>query len=122
MLYHYRKLDDGLLQALANPLAAGMTGPSLLWLRDHEPAEYRSARWALQPKDWLRLQLTGEALSEPSDASATLLYDLEADDWSGRRSRLWGCGRNSFPRSSLRRRPRERWAGRRPGLWGFPRV
>ena len=59
MLHQYRKLDDGPLQALANPLAAGIAGPSLLWLRDHEPAEYRSARWALQPKDWLRLRLTG---------------------------------------------------------------
>jgi xylulokinase len=36
----------------------------------------------LQPKDWLRLRMTGEAATEPSDASATLLYDLPADDWS----------------------------------------
>jgi xylulokinase len=36
----------------------------------------------LQPKDWLRMRLTGEAATEPSDASATLLYDLLADDWA----------------------------------------
>jgi xylulokinase len=36
----------------------------------------------LQPKDWLRMRMTGEAATEPSDASATLLYDLLADDWS----------------------------------------
>jgi xylulokinase len=36
----------------------------------------------LQPKDWLRIRLTGEVATEPSDASATLLYDLPADDWS----------------------------------------
>ena len=59
-----------------------MAGPSLLWLRDWEPEAYTSARWALQPKDWLRMRLTGEVASEPSDASATLLYDLLADDWS----------------------------------------
>ena len=78
----YRGLDGEMLRRLANPPAVGMAGPSLLWLRDHEPEAYASARWALQPKYWLRLRLTGEAAAEPSDASATLLYDLPADDWA----------------------------------------
>ncbi|MDQ3862775.1 MAG: xylulokinase [Actinomycetota bacterium] len=78
----YRGLDKDLCRRLANPLAVGMAGPSLLWLREQEPEAYTSARWALQPKDWLRMRLTGEAASEPSDASATLLYDVLADDWS----------------------------------------
>jgi xylulokinase len=78
----YRRLDDDLSRRLANPPAVGMAGPSLLWLRGREPDTYESARWALQPKDWLRMRLTGEAATEPSDASATLLYDLIADDWS----------------------------------------
>jgi xylulokinase len=80
----YRKLDGDLSRRLANPPAVGMAGPSLLWLRDHEPEAYTSARWALQPKDWLRMRLTGDVAAEPSDASATLLYDLLADDWSYR--------------------------------------
>jgi xylulokinase len=78
----YRELDEDLRRRLANPPAVGMAGPSLLWLRDNEPDTYASARWALQPKDWLRTRLTGEVAAEPSDASATLLYDLPADDWS----------------------------------------
>jgi xylulokinase len=77
----YRNLDDEARRRLANPPATGMAGPTLLWLRDNEPEVYSSARWALQPKDWLRLRLTGEVATEPSDASATLLYDLFADDW-----------------------------------------
>jgi xylulokinase len=80
-LRDYDRLDPGLKQQLANPLVTGMAGPTLLWLRDHEPDVYSRARWALQPKDWLRLVLTGVAASEPSDASATLLYDLEGDTW-----------------------------------------
>ena len=67
----YRDLEKGLRHRLANPLSVGMAGPSLLWLRDHEPGNYASARWALQPKDWLRTRLTGEVGAEPSDASAT---------------------------------------------------
>ena len=78
----YHGLNADLRRGLANPPAVGMAGPSLLWLRRHEPQVYGSARWALQPKDWLRLRLTGEAASEPSDASATLLYDLASDRWA----------------------------------------
>jgi xylulokinase len=78
----YARLGAGLRGRLGNPPWVGMAGPSLLWLRDNEPESYRSARWALQPKDWLRLRLTGEVASEPSDASATLLYDVEEDGWA----------------------------------------
>ena len=66
---------------LANPLAPGMTGPMLKWIAENEPRTYRDARWALQPKDWLRARLTGEVHAEPSDASATLLYDVMGDRW-----------------------------------------
>ena len=78
----YRDLDEGLRRGLANPPAVGMAGPSLLWLRRNEPDVYGAADLALQPKDWIRLRLTGEAAAEPSDASATLLYDLLSDDWA----------------------------------------
>jgi xylulokinase len=78
----YERLDTDLRRRLGNPPWAGMAGPTLLWLRDNEPENYGFARWALQPKDWLRLQLTGEAASEPTDASATLLYDVEGDGWA----------------------------------------
>jgi len=81
-LERYRSLPHAMHERLANPLAVGMAGPSLLWLAEHEPDTYHAASWALQPKDWLRLKLTGEVFAEPSDASATLLYDVPADDWA----------------------------------------
>lgn len=76
----YRMQGPEMLGRLGNPLTTGMAGPSLLWLRDLEMV-YWQATWALQPKDWLRLRLTGQAAAEPSDASATLLYDLKTDSW-----------------------------------------
>lgn len=93
----YRRLGEETLRSLANPLAAGMAGPTLIWLRDNEPGLYGSATHALQPKDWLRLRLTGEALSEPSDASATLLYDLERDSWSETTVRALGLREDLLP-------------------------
>jgi xylulokinase len=62
----------------------GMPGPILRWLRQHEPDISDKARWALQPKDWLRMRLTGEAATDPTEASGTLLYDLDRGDWSAR--------------------------------------
>jgi xylulokinase len=66
---------------LANPLTPGMAGPMLAWLATHEPDTNTRMRWALQPKDWLRAQLTSSFATEPSDASATLLYDIHGDAW-----------------------------------------
>ena len=77
----YRHLGPQALARLANPLAPGMTGPLLMWVAEHEPGTYRAARWALAPKDWLRARLTGEIHAEPSDASASLLYDVPGDRW-----------------------------------------
>jgi len=77
----YQRLAASVLARLANPLAPGMTGPLLVWVAEHEPGIYAEARWALQPKDWIRARLTGEFHAEPSDASATLLYDVPGDRW-----------------------------------------
>jgi len=63
--------------ATGNAVSAGMTGPALLWLAENEGATLRAARWALLAKDWLRLRLTGEAATDPSDATGTLLADRD---------------------------------------------
>jgi xylulokinase len=95
-LERYRALPASLLQRLANPLVPGMAGPLLCWLADHEASTYHMARWALQPKDWLRLCLTGFVATDPSDASATLLYDLPADQWSDEVIAALGLKRELF--------------------------
>jgi xylulokinase len=81
-LHVYRCLRSEARKRLANPLSPGMAGPILAWLARHEPHVMAAMRWALQPKDWIRLQLTGEVHTEPSDASATLMYDVLGDCWA----------------------------------------
>ena len=73
--------DD--LAKLKNPVTAGMAGPILFYLREHDPEALDGVRWALQPKDWLRYRLTGEVASEASDASGTLLFDVAGGGWLG---------------------------------------
>jgi xylulokinase len=78
----YGDLSAGARRALGNPVVPGMYGPLLAMALHDDPELGRSLRWALSPKDWLRLVLTGRALTEPSDASATLLWDVASDTWS----------------------------------------
>ena len=81
-----RRIADTLgrdeLARLGSAPFPGFAGVTLAWLADHEPETLARAQWALQPKDWLRLRLTGEVATDPSDASGTLLYDLVAGAWS----------------------------------------
>lgn len=68
----------------------GFTAPKLLWLRRHEPGMFRQVRTVLLPKDWLRLQLTGELATDMSDASGTLWLDVANRRWS--EAMLAACG------------------------------
>jgi xylulokinase len=81
VLDRYAALPADARRRLGNPVVAGMAGPSLLWLQRHEREAVAAARWALQPKDWLRARLTGAVATEPTDASATLLWDCTTDGW-----------------------------------------
>lgn len=69
-------------QITGNQAMPGFTAPKLLWLRRHEPALFARIARVLLPKDWLRWQLTGEAVSEMSDASGTLWLDVARRAWS----------------------------------------
>jgi xylulokinase len=75
-------LGSEALARLGSAPFPGFAGVTLAWLAQHEPDTLSRARWALQAKDWLRMQLTGTVGTDPSDASGTLLYDLVDGAWS----------------------------------------
>jgi xylulokinase len=60
---------------------AGLTAPKLLWLREHEPQVFSRICCVLSPKDYLRLRLTGERISDVSDAAGTLWLDVRKRGW-----------------------------------------
>jgi xylulokinase len=81
----WRALPAADRAALANPLVPGMTGPVLAWLAAHRPESVARAAAVLLPKDALRATLlpgTDPRVTDRSDASATLLWDVLADGWS----------------------------------------
>lgn len=89
------RLDEAGVEP-ANPVTSGMAGPILAWFARHDPATLHRATHALQPKDWVRLRLTGSAATEPSDASATLLWDAPGDRWADLRAQELLVGRRDL--------------------------
>lgn len=87
------------LHAVAGNLAMpGFTAPKLLWVRKHEPALFAQVRSVLLPKDYLRLLLSGEKVSDPSDAAGTLWLDVAKRDWSDDLLAACGLNRSHMPR------------------------
>lgn len=96
----WRGLPDGARAALANPLVPGMTGPVLAWLAAHEPDLLGRTATVLLPKDVLRASLVPDAdprVTDRSDASATLLWDVVADGWSGEAVTVAGVDPGQLP-------------------------
>ncbi len=60
----------------------GVGAPKLLWLAKHEPEILQQTDCLLLPKDYIRLKLTGERATEPSDAGGTMLMDVASSTWS----------------------------------------
>jgi len=67
---------------VSNPALEGFTLPKVLWLRKHEPEAFARLAKVVLAKDYVRYRLSGELATEPSDASATLMYDTAGGRWS----------------------------------------
>lgn len=70
-----------LIQRTGNPAITGFQLPKLIWLRTEEPQAYTQVRQILLPKDYLGYVLTGESITEPSDASGIGCLNLANRQW-----------------------------------------
>jgi xylulokinase len=69
------------LKRAGNLAMPGFTAPKAMWLAKHEPEAFAATRRVLLPKDYVRLRLTGEAVSDMSDAAGTLWLDIAGRRW-----------------------------------------
>jgi xylulokinase len=81
-----------------NQAMPGFTAPKLLWVAAHEPDVFRRTAKVLLPKDYLRLWLTGEHISDMSDAAGTLWLDVERRAWCDAMLAATGLDRSHMPR------------------------
>ena len=81
-----------------NLMMPGFTAPKLLWVARHEPDILLHTACVLLPKDYVRLKLTGEKVSDMSDASGTGWLNVGARDWSDAMLAATGLARAHMPR------------------------
>ncbi len=62
-------------------IAATYTLPKILWLQKNQPDIFAAADQFLMPLDFLTARLTGQAVTDPSMASGTLLFDIHQGVW-----------------------------------------
>jgi xylulokinase len=95
----------------------GFPAPKLLWLSRHEPRMLAQTRRVLLTKDYVRLKLSGEVVTDLADGSATLLMDTRKGAWSDTIASACGITTGVLPRivdsgaisAALRSEHSERW-------------
>ncbi len=65
-----------------NIVFPGFTAPKVDWVRQREPELFARIAKILLPKDYLRFWLTGDHVSEMSDAAGTSWLDVAKREWS----------------------------------------
>lgn len=75
--------DPRFRELTGNIVFPGFTAPKLVWVKNNEPGVFAKVAKVLLPKDFLRLWLTGEHISEMSDSAGTSWLDVGERRWSG---------------------------------------
>ncbi len=110
-------------QLTGNIVFPGFTAPKLLWVARNEPEVFAKIRRVLLPKDYLRHWLTGEHVSEMSDAAGTSWLDTGNRKWDPRLLAATGLELEHMPdlvegtdvSGTLRAELAARW-GMQPGV------
>ncbi len=89
-------------QITGNPLATGFQAATLRFLHQHDPDLLAKCAKILLPKDYLISALTGQFVTEPTDAASTSLLDLDLPDgknphWTGELLDQLGLSEKQFP-------------------------
>lgn len=105
-----------------NIVFPGFTAPKLCWVARHEPENFARVAKVLLPKDYLRFWLTGDYVSEMSDAAGTSWLDVAQRDWSPELLAASGMRAEQMPRlvegSDISGELRADLSAR----WGFARI
>ena len=89
---------EKLIELVSNPALTNFTLPKMLWVRETEPKIWEKVKTVLLPKDYVRLQLTGDKATDVADASGTLLLDVARRKWSDEMLAAVGINKSLLPK------------------------
>ncbi|MEA2026483.1 MAG: xylulokinase, partial [Chloroflexota bacterium] len=90
---------ERLISITGNEALTSFTATKMLWVREHEPANWARARHLLLPKDYVRFMLTGEHALDVNDGAGTVLFDLRTRTWSSEVLEALGLDPAMLPRT-----------------------
>ena len=90
--------EERLADLTGNIAFAGFTAPKLLWVRKHEPENFRRIRRIKLPKDYLAYRMTGVHSTDYSDAAGMLLLDTAHKCWSAEMLDICSVTKEQMPR------------------------
>ncbi|MDX1737779.1 MAG: xylulokinase [Alphaproteobacteria bacterium] len=75
----------------------GFTAPKLLWVKHHEPDNFKRIHKVLLPKDYIRYCLTGDFVSDMSDAAGSLWMNVATRNWDDELLNACGLSQDHMP-------------------------
>lgn len=82
ILYIESKIGRKITEINYNPLNSTFTLPKLLWVKINEPEIFKKIYKILWASDYVRMRLTQTFITDPTNASSSLMYNLKKGEWS----------------------------------------
>ncbi len=111
--------DPRFREITGNIVFPGFTAPKLVWVNRKEPDVFARVRRVLLPKDYLRLWLTGEHISEMSDSAGTAWLDVARRRWSPELLAATGLDESHMPALVEGTEPGGTLRAELAGRWGM---
>ena len=73
------------------------TMPQLVWVREHEPENFRKLRYIFFEKDYIRYSLTGVYCTDYIEAQGSMLFDCNTNRWSKELLDIAGISEEMLP-------------------------
>lgn len=75
-------LDDLLFESSGTSVSPSQTPLPLLWVKENELEHFNQIASVILPKDYIRYRMTGQLVTDVTDASGTLLLDNRTGSWN----------------------------------------
>lgn len=98
--YLESKIDkDVFYRTTGHKISCSYSIEKLMWIKNNEPDIYNKTYKMLNPKDYIIQKMTGEFLTDFSDASGTNAFDLNTFEWSDKIIEAAGIDIEKFPKA-----------------------
>ncbi len=78
-------------------ISSAYTMPKLLWLKKNDPEKLEKTKKILWPKDYLRFKLTGEILTDVTEAGGSGMLNWQTKEWEEERVKRVGLSMDQLP-------------------------